>query len=215
MIRVLIVDDEALVRAGLRMILGPAEGIEVVGEASDGSGAVAAVAGHRPDVVLMDVRMPGMDGLTALKEVRRAAHPPHVVMLTTFDLDDHVHTALRHGATGFLLKDTSPRDLAAAIRTAAEGSAMLAPRVTKRLIDVFAGLESADAVRARERLSVLTGREEEVVRALARGLPNAGIGRELAMGESTVKAHVSSALAKLGLSNRVQVALLARDAGWG
>lgn len=213
MIRVLVVDDEALVRAGLRMILEPADGIEVVGEASDGSEAVTAVARHRPDVVLMDVRMPGMDGLTALKELRRAPNPPRVIMLTTFDLDDYVHTALRSGAAGFLLKDTSPRDLAAAVRTVAEGSAMLTPRITKRLIDTFAGLESADAARARERLSVLTDREDDVVRAVARGLSNAEIGRELAMSEGTVKAHVSRALAKLGLSNRVQVALLVRDAG--
>jgi DNA-binding NarL/FixJ family response regulator len=212
-IRVLVVDDEALVRAGLRMILEPADDIEVVGEASDGSDAVTAVARHRPDVVLMDVRMPGMDGLTALKELRRATNPPRIIMLTTFDLDDYVHTALRGGAAGFLLKDTSPRDLATAVRTVAEGSAMLTPRITKRLIDTFAGLESADAARARERLSVLTEREDDVVRAVARGLSNAEIGRELAMSEGTVKAHVSRALAKLGLSNRVQVALLVRDAG--
>ncbi|AMW13866.1 response regulator transcription factor [Streptomyces violaceus] len=213
MIRVLVVDDEALVRAGLRMILEPADDIEVVAEASDGSEAVTAVARHRPDVVLMDVRMPGMDGLTALKELRRAPNPPRVIMLTTFDLDDYVHTALRSGAAGFLLKDTSPRDLAAAVRTVAEGSAMLTPRITKRLIDTFAGLESADVALARERLSVLTDREDDVVRAVARGLSNAEIGRELAMSEGTVKAHVSRALAKLGLSNRVQVALLVRDAG--
>ncbi|MGC0380257.1 response regulator [Streptomyces sp. SAI-129] len=213
MIRVLVVDDEALVRAGLRMILEPADDIEVVAEASDGSEGVTAVARHRPDVVLMDVRMPGMDGLTALKELRRAPNPPRVIMLTTFDLDDYVHTALRSGAAGFLLKDTSPRDLAAAVRTVAEGSAMLTPRITKRLIDTFAGLESADVALARERLSVLTEREDDVVRAVARGLSNAEIGRELAMSEGTVKAHVSRALAKLGLSNRVQVALLVRDAG--
>ncbi|MBQ0885724.1 DNA-binding NarL/FixJ family response regulator [Streptomyces ambofaciens] len=213
MIRVLVVDDEALVRAGLRMILEPADDIEVVAEASDGSEGVTAVARHRPDVVLMDVRMPGMDGLTALKELRRAPNPPRVIMLTTFDLDDYVHTALRSGAAGFLLKDTSPRDLAAAVRTVAEGSAMLTPRITKRLIDTFAGLESADVALARERLSVLTDREDDVVRAVARGLSNAEIGRELAMSEGTVKAHVSRALAKLGLSNRVQVALLVRDAG--
>lgn len=213
MIRVLLVDDEALVRAGLRMILEPAEGIEVVAEASDGSAAIAAAAQHRPDVVLMDVRMAGMDGLTALKELRRAGDAPKVIMLTTFDLDDYVHTALRNGAAGFLLKDTSPGDLAGAVRTVAEGSAMLTPKVTKRLIDTFAGLASEGATEARQRLSVLTDREGEVVRAVARGLSNAEIARELAMGEGTVKAHVSRALAKLGLSNRVQMALLVRDAG--
>ncbi|MEV6424314.1 response regulator transcription factor [Streptomyces sp. NPDC051662] len=213
MIRVLVVDDEALVRAGLRMILDPAEDIEVVAEVSDGSEAVTAVAKYRPDVVLMDVRMPGMDGLTALKELRRSPGAPKVIMLTTFDIDDYVHTALRSGAAGFLLKDTSPRDLADAVRTIAEGSAMLTPRITKRLIDTFAGLESGDSAKARERMAVLTDREEDVVRAVARGLSNAEIGRALAMSEGTVKSHVSRALAKLGLSNRVQVALLARDAG--
>lgn len=212
MIRVLLVDDEALVRTGLRMILEPAEGIDVVAEASDGSEALSAVAKHRPDVVLMDVRMAGMDGLTALKELRRSVDGPKVIMLTTFDLDDYVHTALRNGASGFLLKDTSPRELAHAIRTVAEGSAMLTPKVTKRLIDTFAGLETEGAAEARRRLSSVTEREE-VVRAVARGLSNAEIGRELAMGEGTVKAHVSRALAKLGLSNRVQMALLVRDAG--
>ncbi|WP_336051579.1 response regulator transcription factor [Streptomyces sp. CA2R101] len=213
MIRVLLVDDEALVRTGLRMILEPAEGIDVVAEASDGSEALTAVAKHRPDVVLMDVRMAGMDGLTALKELRRSAHSPKVIMLTTFDLDDYVHTALRNGAAGFLLKDTSPRELADAVRTVAEGSAMLTPKVTKRLIDTFADLESAGAAEARRRLSQLTDREGEVVRAVARGLSNAEIGRALAMSEGTVKAHVSRALAKLNLSNRVQMALLVRDAG--
>lgn len=213
MIRVLLVDDEALVRAGLRMILEPAEGIDVVAEANDGSEALTAVAAHRPDVVLMDVRMAGMDGLTALKELRRSLHSPKVIMLTTFDLDDYVHTALRNGAAGFLLKDTSPRELAHAVRTVAEGSAMLTPKVTKRLIDTFADLESEGAAEARQRLSELTDREGEVVRAVARGLSNAEIGRALAMSEGTVKAHVSRALAKLNLSNRVQMALLVRDAG--
>ncbi|BCK66554.1 DNA-binding response regulator [Streptomyces libani subsp. rufus] len=213
MIRVLLVDDEALVRAGLRMILEPAEGIEVVAEASDGGAAITAAAKHRPDVVLMDVRMAGMDGLTALKELRRSADGPKVIMLTTFDLDDYVHTALRNGAAGFLLKDTSPRDLAGAVRTVAEGSAMLTPKVTKRLIDAFAGMASEGAGEARRRLSVLTDREGEVVRAVARGLSNAEIGRELAMSEGTAKAHVSRALAKLNLANRVQMALLVRDAG--
>ncbi|MEU7230223.1 response regulator transcription factor [Streptomyces chrestomyceticus] len=212
MIRVLVVDDEALVRTGLRMILQPADDIEVVGEAGDGGEAITAVAAHRPDVVLMDVRMPGMDGLTALRELRRSPGGPRVIMLTTFDLDDYVHTALRNGASGFLLKDTSPRDLTNAVRTVAEGSAMLTPKVTQRLIDTFAGLEPDGAAEARQRLSVLTGREDEVVRAVARGLSNAEIGRALIMSEGTVKAHVSRALAKLNLSNRVQMALLVRDA---
>ncbi|WP_031191672.1 MULTISPECIES: response regulator [Streptomyces] len=213
MIRVLVVDDEALVRTGLRMILEPTDDIEVVAEAGDGREAITAAARHRPDVVLMDVRMPEMDGLTALRELRRSPDAPKVIMLTTFDLDDYVHSALRNGACGFLLKDTSPRDLAHAVRTVAEGSAMLTPKVIKRLLDTFAGLEPEGAAEARLRLSVLTGREGEVVGAVARGLSNAEIGRDLAMSEGTVKAHVSRALAKLGLSNRVQMALLVRDAG--
>ncbi|MFI0468490.1 response regulator [Saccharopolyspora sp. 5N102] len=213
MIRVLVVDDEALVRAGLRMILEPAANVEVVGEAGDGGEAITAVAKHRPDVVLMDVRMPGMDGLTALRELRRSPAPPRVIMLTTFDLDDYVHTALRNGAAGFLLKDTSPRDLANAVRIIAEGSAMLTPSITKRLLDTFAELESPAAAEARQRLAALTEREGAVVRAVARGLSNAEVGAELAMSEGTVKVHVSRALAKLNLSNRVQLALLVRDAG--
>ncbi|KOT49552.1 LuxR family transcriptional regulator [Streptomyces rimosus subsp. rimosus] len=195
------------------MILEPTDDIEVVAEAGDGREAITAAARHRPDVVLMDVRMPEMDGLTALRELRRSPDAPKVIMLTTFDLDDYVHSALRNGACGFLLKDTSPRDLAHAVRTVAEGSAMLTPKVIKRLLDTFAGLEPEGAAEARLRLSVLTGREGEVVGAVARGLSNAEIGRDLAMSEGTVKAHVSRALAKLGLSNRVQMALLVRDAG--
>ncbi|RKT84060.1 DNA-binding response regulator, NarL/FixJ family, contains REC and HTH domains [Saccharopolyspora antimicrobica] len=213
MIRVLLVDDESLVRAGLRMVLEPADDIEVVAEAANGSTAIEAAVEHRPDVVLMDVRMPGVDGLTALKELRRLPDPPSVIMLTTFDLDDYVHTALRDGAAGFLLKDTSPRELANAVRIIADGSAMLTPSVTKRLIDTFAGMATGNLTAARQRLSVLTGRESEVVRAVALGLSNAAIARDLAMSEGTVKAHVSRSLTKLGLTNRVQLALLVRDAG--
>ncbi|MFC0430073.1 response regulator transcription factor [Kutzneria buriramensis] len=213
MIRVLIVDDEELVRAGFRMILEPVDGIEVVAEAGDGAAALTAIAAHRPDLVLMDVRMPGMDGLAALAAIGRLPQPPAVVMLTTFDLDDYVHTALRHGAAGFLLKDTSPRDLVAAVRTVAAGSAMLAPTVTKRLIDVFAGQHHPRSAEARRKLALLTAREGEVVQAVARGLSNADIARELVMSEATVKAHVSRCLTKLDLTNRVQLALLVRDAG--
>ncbi|MDH2428214.1 response regulator transcription factor [Sphaerisporangium sp. TRM90804] len=212
MIRVLIVDDEALVRAGLRMILDSAEDIEVVGEAADGTEAVTAVARHWPHVVLMDVRMPRMDGVAALREINRSPEPPKVVMLTTFDLDEYVHGALRARAAGFLLKDTAPRDLIAAVRTVADGSAILAPTVTRRLIDTFAGHGSADTHAARRRLALLSGRERDVASAVARGLSNAEIARELDMSETTVKAHVSRSLAKLGLANRVQIALLVRDA---
>lgn len=215
MIRVLIVDDETLVRTGLRMILETADDITVVGEASDGREATTAVTRHRIDVVFMDVRMPRMDGLSALREISRSPNPPKVVVLTTFDLDDYVFDALRSGASGFLLKDTDPADLIAAARTVADGSAMLAPAVTKRLIDVFSEQHSADARAARQRLAMLTDRETDVVHAVARGLSNTEIARDLVMSEATVKAHVSRSLAKLGLSNRVQIALLVRDAGHG
>jgi DNA-binding NarL/FixJ family response regulator len=213
MIRVLIVDDEQLVRTGLRLILEAAGDIVVVGEARDGAEAVGAVERLRADVVLMDVRMPGLDGLSAAERVTRLPDPPKVIMLTTFDLDEHVHRALRAGAVGFLLKDTPPRDLAAAVRTVAAGNAMLAPTVTRRLITSFAEKRPSGADAANERLSALTEREREVVRAVARGLSNAEIGRELTMREATVKAHVSRALAKLGLVNRVQAAILVHEAG--
>jgi DNA-binding NarL/FixJ family response regulator len=213
MIRVLIVDDEQLVRTGLRLILEAAGDIVVVGEARDGAEAVGAVERVRADVVLMDVRMPGLDGLSAAERVTRLPDPPKVIMLTTFDLDEHVHRALRAGAVGFLLKDTPPRDLAAAVRTVAAGNAMLAPTVTRRLITSFAEKRPSGADAANERLSALTERERQVVRAVARGLSNAEIGRELTMREATVKAHVSRALAKLGLVNRVQAAILVHEAG--
>jgi DNA-binding NarL/FixJ family response regulator len=213
-IRVLLVDDEALVRAGLRMILESADDLEVVGEADDGSKAVAAVQLHRPDVVLMDVRMPGLDGLAAASSILRLAQPPKVVMLTTFGLDSYVFSALEAGASGFLLKDTPPRDLIAAVRVVAAGEAMLSPAVTRQLIGHFAeggGTARRDA--ALVRLTALTERETEVLVALGRGLANAEIGRELFLSEATVKAHVSRVLTKLGAANRVQVAILAHEAG--
>jgi DNA-binding NarL/FixJ family response regulator len=213
LIRVVVVDDEQLVRSGLRMILESAGDIEVVGEAADGGGAVELVRRHRPDVALMDIRMPAMDGLAATRALTALPDPPRVIMLTTFELDEYVHTALENGAVGFLLKDTPPRDLIQAVRTVAEGNAMLAPTVTRRLIAEFASRNSAKAVAARRRLDTLTGREREVVVAVAQGLSNAEIGRRLFMSEATVKAHVSRVLAKLGLSNRVQAAILAHDAG--
>ncbi|GAA4969964.1 response regulator transcription factor [Kineococcus glutinatus] len=212
--RLLLVDDDALVRAGLRMILSSAEDMEVVGEASNGSEAVEAVAAHRPDVVLMDVRMPGVDGLTAAGQITGRPGAPAVVMLTTFDLDEYVFQALQAGAMGFLLKDTPPRELVAAVRVVAAGEAMLSPTVTRRLVGHFA----ADAVsprrhRAQERLRSLTERETEVLAAVGRGLSNADIGRELYMSEATVKTHVSRLLTKLGATNRVQVAIVAHEAG--
>ncbi|TDD32250.1 response regulator transcription factor [Actinomadura sp. KC06] len=225
MIRVLIADDERLVRCGLRRILESDGGISVVAEAGDGAEAVAAAARCRPDVVLMDVRMPGTDGLTAAGQIAAAGRnaaagrgaaaapaPPKVVMLTTFNLDEYVHEALRAGAVGFLLKDTPPRDLTAAVHVVAAGHAMLAPTVTRRLIEHFAESGASRSAAARERLAVLTDREMDVVRAVARGMSNTEIGRALTMSEATVKAHVSRALAKLGLANRVQAAILAHDA---
>jgi DNA-binding NarL/FixJ family response regulator len=212
-IRVVLVDDEQLVRSGLRMILESAGDVEVVGEAADGGAAVEQVRLHRPDAVLMDIRMPAMDGLAATREITALPDPPKVVMLTTFELDEYVHAALENGAVGFLLKDTPPGDLVQAVRTVAEGNAMLAPTVTRRLIAEFAARSSTQAVAARRQLDTLTGREREVVVAVAQGLSNAEIGRRLFMSEATVKAHVSRVLSKLGLSNRVQAAILAHDAG--
>jgi DNA-binding NarL/FixJ family response regulator len=212
MIRVVVVDDEALVRSGLRMLLHAAGDIAVVGEARDGAEAVDCVRRHRPDVVLMDVRMPGVDGLTAAGRIARLDDPPKVIMLTTFDLDEYVHEALRHGAVGFLLKDTPPADLTAAVRTVADGQAMLAPTVTRRLIATFSTREPDRGRAAARELARLTGKERAVVAQIATGASNADIGLTLGMSEATVKAHVSRALAKLGLQNRVQVALLVHDA---
>jgi DNA-binding NarL/FixJ family response regulator len=212
-IRVLLVDDEQLVRSGLRMILQSSGDIEVVAEAADGAQAVEQVRLHRPDVVLMDIRMPTVDGLAATRQVTALPDPPKIIVLTTFELDEYVHTALQHGAVGFLLKDTPPRDLLQAVRTVSAGNAMLSPTVTKRLLAEFAARGTAQAVAARKQLEALTEREREVVVAVARGLSNAEIGKRLFMSEATVKAHVSHVLAKLGISNRVQAAILAHDAG--
>lgn len=214
MTRVLLVDDDPLVRAGLAMILGSAEDLEVVGEAGDGADAVEAVRRHRPDVVLMDIRMPRLDGLAATSAVVRLSPAPKVVVLTTFDLDDYVFRALEAGASGFLLKDTPPRDLVEAVRVVAAGEAMLSPSVTRRLIGHFAAAGVDTRRRAAlERLEALTEREREVLLCVARGRSNAQIGRELYMSEATVKAHVSRMLTKLDAANRVQVAILAHDAG--
>ena len=209
----MLVDDEQLVRSGLRMILESAGDIEVVGEAGDGGGAVDQVRLHRPEVVLMDIRMPAMDGLAATRELTALPDPPRIIMLTTFELDEYVHTALENGAVGFLLKDTPPRDLIQAVHTVAEGNAMLAPSVTRRLIAEFAARNSTQAVAARTQLEALTDREREVAVAIAQGLSNAEIAKLLFMSEATVKAHVSHVLAKLNLTNRVQAAMLVHDAG--
>ena len=213
-IRVLVVDDDALVRAGLAMLLAGAEGIAVVGEAADGSDVAQAVAEHEPDIVLMDIRMPGMDGLAATELVRAQADAPEVIVLTTFEADDDVLRALRAGASGFLLKDTPPADIVRAVRAVAAGEPMLSPAVTRRLIGHLTDGGTHDRQRhAREQLDHLTVREREVAVAIGLGKSNAEISRELYMSVATVKAHVSRALEKLEFNNRVQIALLAHDAG--
>jgi DNA-binding NarL/FixJ family response regulator len=214
-IRVLVVDDDALVRAGLTMLLAGADDIEIVGEAADGSEVEHAIAQHQPDVVLMDIRMPGMDGLAATEIVRARDDSPEVIILTTFDADDHVLSALRAGASGFLLKDTSPADIVRAIRAVAAGEPILSPTITRRLIGHATGSEGGERRRrhAREQLDLLTEREREVAVAIGHGKSNAEISRELYMSIATVKAHVSRLLEKLEFNNRVQIALLAHDAG--
>ncbi|MGI8331354.1 response regulator [Actinomadura scrupuli] len=211
-IQVLIVDDEWMVRAMLRTIMETAPDITVTGEASDGEEAVRTVLERRPDVVLMDIRMPRADGLTATERLTRLDRPPYIVVLTTFDLDEYVHTALRHGAVGFLLKDASAQEMLTAVRSAARGDAMLSPQVTRRLLRRFVDTDSGRS-EAEQRLRVLTGKEREVVVALGGGLSNAEIAVALHMSEATVKTHVSRILAKLSLTNRVQAAILAHQAG--
>ena len=215
MIRVLIVDDDALVRAGLSMILAGSDDVRVVGEAADGAEVPAAVDAFAPDVVLMDIRMPGIDGLSATESLRARDEAPHVIVLTTFEAGDDVLRALRAGAAGFLLKDTPPPEILRAIRLVAAGEAMLSPTVTRRLISHVADDDgmSGRAARARELLDRLTDREREVAVAIGQGKSNAEIAAELFMSVATVKAHVSRLLQKLDLDNRVQIALLAHDAG--
>ena len=213
-IRVLIVDDDALVRAGLSMMLGGAADLEIVGEAADGNEVATAVARHEPDVVLMDIRMPGMDGLTATELLRAQSGAPEVIVLTTFEADDYVLRALRAGAGGFLLKDTPPADIVRAVRAVAAGEPMLSPTITRRLIGHLRDSEGGDRKRhAREQLDRLTEREREVAVAIGQGKSNAEISRELYMSVATAKAHVSRVLEKLQFNNRVQIALLAHDAG--
>ncbi|MEJ5866774.1 response regulator transcription factor [Pseudokineococcus sp. 5B2Z-1] len=214
-LRVLVVDDDALVRSALRMVLAAADDVEVVGEAADGARAVAAARELAPDVVLMDIRMPGTDGLAATEELLlrgpREAHRPAVVVLTTFDADDHVLRALRAGAAGFLLKDTPPHLIVDALRTAVDGAPVLSPSVTRLLI-ARAVRESGDD-RARAVVAGLSPRERDVVAGVGRGLSDAEIGAELHLSPATVKAHVSRLLTRLHLEGRVQIAVLARDAG--
>jgi DNA-binding NarL/FixJ family response regulator len=212
-IRVLVVDDQELVRSGFCVILDAADGITVVGEAADGEAAVSQAAAHGPDVVLMDIRMPGMDGLEATRLITRdAAAAPKVVMLTTFDLDEYVYEALRAGASGFLLKDSPRHDLIAAVRAAAAGDALLAPSVTRRLIEAFAR-RPPETAPSPSRLASLTARERDVLMMLARGRSNAEIAVGLFVSEATVKTHVGNLLAKLGLRDRVQAVILAYETG--
>lgn len=211
-VRLLLVDDDPLVRAGLAMLLGGDTDIEVVAEAGDGAAVPAAVDAHHPDVVLMDLRMPQVDGIRATARLRARPNPPEVVVLTTFDSDDNVLRALRAGASGFLVKDAPPEQIVGAIRRVAAGEPILSPAVLRRLMDQ--AIDSAgSADQARSALARLSPREHEVALAVGQGQSNAEIAAALLMSMATVKAHLSRILAKLDLNNRTQVALLIRDAG--
>ena len=211
MIRVLLCDDQRLVRSGFAMILRAEDGIEVAGEAADGVEAVSATRELRPDVVLMDVRMPRVDGIEATRQVTAMPDAPRVLVLTTFDLDEYVFAALRAGASGFLLKDAPEAQLLAAIRIVADGGSLFAPAVTRRLVERFASLEGPSE--PPPALEALTAREAEVLRLLARGRSNAEIAAELVVSEHTVKTHVAHVLSKLGLRDRIQAVILAYESG--
>ncbi|GAA3463952.1 response regulator [Saccharothrix longispora] len=211
MIRVVVVDDEPMVCAHLRVILGAAEDLEVVGDARDGAEAVEAVVRHRPDVVLMDLRMPGVDGLVAIERIGALPAPPVVVALTTFDADSYVLRALRAGAAGFLLKSTPPEDLVGLVRVAAAGHTVLSPAAAARLVAATAAGRGRDEARAR--LRGLSDRDRDVLACLGRGLSNAEIARELHLSEATVKSYVSRMLVKIDCRNRTQAGLLAHEAG--
>jgi len=212
MIRVVVVDDEPMVCAHLRTILGSAPDIEVVDEAHDGAAGVEAVVRNRPDVVLMDLRMPVLDGIAAIERIVKLGNPPVVVVLTTFDADQYVLRALRAGAAGFLVKSTPPEDLIGLVRVAAEGHTVLSPAAARRLIAASADTQPARE-RARKQVGSLTEREVEVLTGLGEGLSNAQIAARLFLSEATVKGYVSRMLDKLGLDNRTQAGLLAHDAG--
>ena len=209
-IRVLVADDQALMRTGFRMILDAQDDIEVVGEAIDGADAIRRFEALSPDVVVMDVRMPTMDGIEATRRLAALERPARVLILTTFDLDDYVYEALRAGASGFLLKDRPPEELVAAVRVIAAGEALLAPSVTRRLIEEFA---RQAPTASRTELDELTEREREVLVLMARGLSNAEIARALFVAETTVKTHVGRVLHKLGLRDRAQAVVLAYESG--
>jgi DNA-binding NarL/FixJ family response regulator len=211
-VRVVVVDDEPMVCAHLRTILGSADDVEVVGEAGDGAAAVEAVLRNRPDVVLMDLRMPGVDGLTAIERISKLRDPPAVVALTTFDADQYVLRALRAGAVGFLVKSTPPEELIRLVRVAADGNTVLSPVAARRLVAASADQQAARQ-RARGLVGSLTEREAEVLACLGEGLSNAQIAARLYLSEATVKSYVSRMLDKLGCANRTQAGLLAHDAG--
>ena len=213
-IRVLVADDQALVRGGLRMIVDAQPDMDVVGEAADGRLAVEVFHQVKPDVVVMDIRMPNLDGVEATRRIAGPSSPYHarVLVLTTFDLDQYVYDALRAGASGFMLKDAPPADLVAAIRIVAAGEAMLAPSITRRLIGSFVA-KAPPEVQAHPSLDRLTDREVEVLKLVAHGLSNAQIAETLVLGETTVKTHVARVLDKLDLSNRVQAAIMAYESG--
>ena len=210
--KVLIVDDDALVRGALRMMLSGSDAIEVVGEAGDGDEVTAALAEHRPDVVLMDIRMPRLDGISATAALRRRPDPPSVIVLTTFDADENVLRALRAGASGFLLKDTPPARIVEAVQRVAAGEEILSPTVLRRFLARFAA-DGGSTDQARADFAKLTEREADVVLAVARGRTNQEIAEELFLSVATVKTHISHAMTKLDLANRTQLALLAHDAG--
>ena len=212
-VRIVLVDDDALVRTGLRMILDGDPAIEIVGEAGDGHAALELIGREAPDVVLMDIRMPRMDGLAATKALQQRGDRARVIVLTTFDADDMVLTALRHGAAGFLLKDTPPAELVAAVRRVANGDPMLSPSVTAQLIKTVIAAPDDRQRRARALLTQLTERETEVAIAIGRGLSNAEIAAELFMGVATVKTHVGHLFTKLDAANRVHIARCIHDAG--
>jgi DNA-binding NarL/FixJ family response regulator len=212
-IRVAVADDQALVRGGFTVLLRSADDIEVVGEASNGREAIDLVALEHPDVVLMDIRMPEMDGLEATRQITASDTETRVLILTTFDLDEYVFGALRAGASGFLLKDTNPEDLLAAVRVVAEGEALLAPKVTRRLIEQFVQEPASTPSAPPPGLDTLTDREREVLAAVGRGLSNAEIGEALFMSHATAKTHVSRLLAKLYARDRAQLVVLAYESG--
>ncbi len=211
-LRVVVADDQAMVRAGFRSPLNEEPDLEVVGEAADGEQAVAAVRRFRPDVALMDIRMPTVDGLEATRRIVAGGLATRILILTTFDLDEYVYEGLRAGASGFLLKDASPEQLIAAIHLVAEGEAVLAPTVTRRVVEAFARMPAADDA-LRGALESLTAREREVLRLLARGRSNAEIARELFVSEATAKTHVRHVLSKLDLRDRVQAVVFAYESG--